>query len=50
MALILVTGASSGLGRGTANALADDGHEVVVRNPARLADAGDATRWKRRHR
>ncbi|WP_405861961.1 SDR family NAD(P)-dependent oxidoreductase [Streptomyces sp. NBC_00090] len=48
MALILVTGASSGLGRGTANALADDGHEVVVhvRNPARLADAGGTTRWK----
>ncbi|MGW6485607.1 SDR family NAD(P)-dependent oxidoreductase [Streptomyces sp. NPDC055056] len=43
MALILVTGASSGLGRGTANALADDGHEVVVhvRSAARLADAGD---------
>ena len=48
MALILVTGASSGLGRGTANALADDGHEVVVhvRTPARLADTGDAGRWK----
>lgn len=48
MALILVTGASSGLGRGTANALADVGHEVVVhvRTPARLADAGGATRRK----
>jgi NAD(P)-dependent dehydrogenase (short-subunit alcohol dehydrogenase family) len=48
MALILVTGASSGLGRNTANALADDGHDVVVhvRNPGRLTDAGDTARWK----
>lgn len=48
MALILVTGASTGLGHNTANALADDGHGVVihVRNPARLTDADDTTRWK----
>ncbi len=48
MALVLVTGASSGLGRNTATALADDGHEVVihVRNPARLTDMGDTARWK----
>ncbi|WP_326771332.1 SDR family NAD(P)-dependent oxidoreductase [Streptomyces sp. NBC_01445] len=48
MALILVTGASSGLGRDTADALAGDGHDVVVhvRNTARLADAGDTARWK----
>lgn len=48
MALILVTGASTGLGYNTANALADDGHDVVVhvRNQARLAAAGDAARWK----
>lgn len=48
MALILVTGAAAGLGRDTANALADDGHDVVVhvRNPARLADAEDSGRWK----
>ncbi len=48
MALILVTGASSGLGQDTAKALADDGHDVVihVRNPARLTDADDTARWK----
>jgi NAD(P)-dependent dehydrogenase (short-subunit alcohol dehydrogenase family) len=48
MALILVTGASSGLGRNTAEALADDGHDVVVhvRNAARVADAGETARWK----
>ncbi|MGP3916904.1 SDR family NAD(P)-dependent oxidoreductase [Nonomuraea sp. 10N515B] len=48
MALILVTGASSGLGHNTANALADDGHDVVihVRNQARLTDADDTSRWK----
>ena len=48
MALILVTGASSGLGRNTAHALVDDGHDVVVhvRNKARLTDADDAARWK----
>ncbi|WP_326667452.1 SDR family NAD(P)-dependent oxidoreductase [Streptomyces canus] len=48
MALILVTGAAAGLGRDTASALADDGHDVVVhvRNPARLADAEDSGRWK----
>ncbi|EFL28993.1 FabG protein [Streptomyces himastatinicus ATCC 53653] len=46
MALVLVTGASSGLGRNTAKALAEDGHDVVihVRNPASLTDA-DATAW-----
>lgn len=48
MALILVTGASTGLGRDTANALADEGHDVVVhvRNPARLTGAQDTARWK----
>ncbi|MFE9453982.1 SDR family NAD(P)-dependent oxidoreductase [Streptomyces sp. NPDC006739] len=48
MALILVTGAAGGLGRNTANALVDDGHDVVVhvRNPARLTGAEDTARWK----
>ncbi|MFE3036602.1 SDR family NAD(P)-dependent oxidoreductase [Streptomyces canus] len=48
MALILVTGASSGLGRHTADALADQGHDVVVhvRNRARLPGAEDSARWK----
>jgi NAD(P)-dependent dehydrogenase (short-subunit alcohol dehydrogenase family) len=48
VALVLVTGASSGLGRDTANALAEDGHEVVVhvRNRARLAGTDVAARWK----
>ena len=47
MALVMVTGASSGLGYNTAKALADDGHDVVihVRNAARLTAAGDG-RWK----
>ncbi|MEH0509716.1 SDR family NAD(P)-dependent oxidoreductase [Streptomyces sp. B21-106] len=47
MAMILVTGASSGLGRHTADALADEGHDVVVhvRDPARLSD-GNVARWK----
>ncbi|TMR11138.1 SDR family NAD(P)-dependent oxidoreductase [Nonomuraea turkmeniaca] len=48
MALILVTGASSGLGHNTANALSEEGHDVVVhaRNPARLTGADDTARWK----
>ncbi|MEU6372502.1 SDR family NAD(P)-dependent oxidoreductase [Streptomyces sp. NPDC046909] len=48
MALILVTGASSGLGRHTADALAEDGHDVVVhvRNRDRVADTADTARWK----
>ncbi|MGV9376013.1 SDR family NAD(P)-dependent oxidoreductase [Nonomuraea sp. NPDC003707] len=48
MALILVTGASTGLGHDTANALADGGHDVVihVRNQARLTGADDTARWK----
>jgi NAD(P)-dependent dehydrogenase (short-subunit alcohol dehydrogenase family) len=39
MSLILVTGASSGLGLETVNALADAGHDVVLhaRNPERLS-------------
>lgn len=47
MALILVTGASTGLGQDTAKALADDGHDVVVhvRNAGRLSGA-DAARWQ----
>jgi NAD(P)-dependent dehydrogenase (short-subunit alcohol dehydrogenase family) len=38
--LVLVTGAAVGLGLATAEALAADGHDVVVhaRNPSRLAD------------
>ncbi|MEU5076440.1 SDR family NAD(P)-dependent oxidoreductase [Streptomyces asoensis] len=48
MALILVTGAAGGLGRHTADALAGDGHDVVVhaRDPDRLTGAGDTARWK----
>ena len=48
MALILVTGASAGLGRNTANALAEAGHDVVshVRNPTRLAALTHTVRWK----
>ncbi|MET8987791.1 SDR family NAD(P)-dependent oxidoreductase [Nonomuraea wenchangensis] len=40
MAVVLVTGASSRLGRDTANALAKDGHKVVahVRNRSRFAE------------
>lgn len=51
MALILVTGASAGLGRDTANALAEDGHAVVVhvRNASRLTGTDGGTdggeRW-----
>ncbi|MDL4814277.1 hypothetical protein [Actinomadura opuntiae] len=39
MALVLVTGASTGLGYDKAGALADDGHDVVVhaRNLALLS-------------
>ncbi|CAM5687944.1 putative oxidoreductase [Streptomyces afghaniensis 772] len=48
MALVLVTGAAGGLGRGTADALAAEGHDVVVhvRNRFRLADADDTARWR----
>ncbi|MDQ0753357.1 NAD(P)-dependent dehydrogenase (short-subunit alcohol dehydrogenase family) [Streptomyces africanus] len=48
MALVLVTGAAGGLGRDTADALAGDGHDVVVhvRNRARLAAADDTARWQ----
>ncbi|MFC6067066.1 SDR family NAD(P)-dependent oxidoreductase [Streptomyces ochraceiscleroticus] len=48
MARILVTGASSGLGRDTAEALADDGHDVVlhVRNRARLTGEESTARWE----
>ncbi|MEZ2392078.1 SDR family NAD(P)-dependent oxidoreductase [bacterium RCC_150] len=40
MALILVTGASTGLGLATANALAGERHDVVIhaRNPSRFPD------------
>ncbi|MFL1428134.1 MULTISPECIES: SDR family NAD(P)-dependent oxidoreductase [unclassified Nocardiopsis] len=42
MALVLVTGASTGLGLATANELADAGHDVVLhaRNAGRLTDRG----------
>ncbi|MET9683418.1 SDR family NAD(P)-dependent oxidoreductase [Streptomyces coeruleorubidus] len=48
MALVLVTGAAGGLGRNTADALAEEGHDVVVhvRNPARLTGTDDTARWK----
>ena len=41
MALVLVTGAATGLGLATAQALACAGHDVVAhaRNPSRLAEA-----------
>jgi NAD(P)-dependent dehydrogenase (short-subunit alcohol dehydrogenase family) len=46
MTLVLVTGASSGLGYGAAKELADSGHDVVIhlRTPARQAGAHDR-RW-----
>lgn len=42
MALILVTGASTGLGLAAATALAGDGHDVVLhaRNPERVDESG----------
>lgn len=47
MALILVTGASGGLGYSTATALAAGGHDVVVhaRTPARVAAPAGGGRW-----
>ncbi|MFD7296841.1 SDR family NAD(P)-dependent oxidoreductase [Streptomyces sp. NPDC059897] len=47
MSLILVTGASTGLGHATADALAGDGHDVVVhaRTPDRVAAPSGAGRW-----
>lgn len=43
MARIFITGSTEGLGRATALALLDDGHQVVVhaRNPSRVASLGD---------
>jgi NAD(P)-dependent dehydrogenase (short-subunit alcohol dehydrogenase family) len=48
MALILVTGASTGLGRNAANALADGGHDVVVhvRKRARVPEPSRANPWR----
>ena len=47
MALILITGASRGLGRNAAAALADDGHDVVIHVRDRaFTDPAGATRWK----
>ncbi|MFJ9709509.1 SDR family NAD(P)-dependent oxidoreductase [Streptomyces sp. NPDC101234] len=47
MALILVTGASSGLGHAKATALTAGGHDVVVhaRTPARVAAPAGGGRW-----
>ncbi|MCX4613051.1 MULTISPECIES: SDR family NAD(P)-dependent oxidoreductase [Streptomyces] len=47
MVLILVTGASSGLGYTTATALAEEGHDVVVhaRTPARVTAPAGGGRW-----
>ncbi|WP_432187495.1 SDR family NAD(P)-dependent oxidoreductase [Streptomyces sp. Tue6028] len=47
MALILVTGASSGLGHATATELATQGHDVVVhaRTPARVAAPASGGQW-----
>ncbi|WP_030172060.1 MFS transporter [Streptomyces sp. NRRL S-813] len=47
MALIFVTGASSGLGCATATALAEEGHDVVVhaRTPARVTAPTGGGRW-----
>lgn len=46
MSLVLVTGASAGLGLAAATELVDDGHDVVLhaRNPARLDGQGIARR------
>lgn len=43
MARVFITGSTDGLGRGAAQTLLDEGHQVVVhaRNPARLDDAAD---------
>jgi NAD(P)-dependent dehydrogenase (short-subunit alcohol dehydrogenase family) len=47
LALILVTGAARGLGRNAANALADDGHDVVihVRDASRPGATSPHDRW-----
>ena len=43
MPRIFITGSTEGLGRAAAQALLDDGHEVVLhaRNPSRAAGIGD---------
>ncbi|CAM5633246.1 hypothetical protein STENM327S_02965 [Streptomyces tendae] len=48
MPLTFVTGASGGLGYHTANALIDEGHDVIihVRNLARLSAMEGSARWK----
>src|SRR5256885_1845265 len=47
MARILITGSTEGLGRAAAQALLDDGHEVVLhaRNPSRAVGISALAGW-----